>query len=383
MRILMMTTPVPTHFIPLVPLAWGLRAAGAEVLVAAQPDSIPVIRSAGLVATSVGEAFGVEAWMRGLLKEDKRPLECFARFAPEQMGFYGRVWMALARERVHDYLAVARDWRPELIIADQVEYAALLVAGVLGIPVLHHRWGIDSISDLALRDARVDLADLAAELDLDGLPMPAEKFDPCPPSLQLPSASPGTLIRCVPFHGFGELPPWHGRPRTRRVVVSLGSYTLLLNGVSHVRRVLHACASVPDVEIVATVGPEYWDALGPMPPQVRLVPRTPLHLFLDGCDAVVHHGGSGTTLAASVAGLPQLALPEMSDQFAAGERLAAVGAGITLDDVASQSDPTLLRDSLALLLDRPDYRGAAAELAREAAAMPAPAQVALELLRNY
>ncbi|HEY3610268.1 MAG TPA: glycosyltransferase [Pseudonocardiaceae bacterium] len=383
MRILMMTTPVPTHFAPLVPLAWGLRAAGADVLVAAQPDVLGMIRSAGLVATTVGGAFGLEESLRGRLTDGRRPLECFRRFAPEEMGFYGRVWMAHARDRVHDYLAVARDWCPQLIIADQLEYTALLVAGVLGIPALHHRWGVDSISDLALRDARVELAGLACDLGLDGLPLPDEKIDPCPPSLQLPSASPGTPIRSVPFNGFGELPAWHGRPRARRVVVSLGTMTLKLNGVPHLRHILRACACVPDVEVVATVDREYWDALGPLPPTVRLVPPTPLHLFLDSAAAVVHHGGAGTTLAASAAGLPQLVLPQWSDQFATGERLQAVGAGITLDDVAGQDDPALLRDSLELLLDKPDHRAAADDLGRDMAAMPAPAEVALDLLRKF
>ncbi|MFC9914406.1 nucleotide disphospho-sugar-binding domain-containing protein [Streptomyces sp. NPDC059862] len=383
MRVLMMSTAVPTHFAPLVPLAWGLRAAGAEVLVTAQPDVMPMIRSAGLVGAPIGEMFDGDTHLRGFLTEGRRPLECFTRFAPEEMGFYGRVWMDQARRNIHEYMELAREWRPQMIVADQVEYASLLVAGVLDIPVVHHRWGVDPISDLALRDARIELADLADEFGLDEVPMPTETLDPCPPSLQLPSTSKGTPIRHVPFNGYGEPPAWRGRPQRRRVVVTLGTRTLQLNGVPHVRRVIHACASVPDVEVVATVSPEYWDELGPMPSEVRLVPPTPLHLFMDSCDAMVHHSGSGTMLAATTVGLPQLALPQWSDQFALGERLEAVGAGITLDDVASQDDPALIRDSVELLLDKPEYRTAAAELGREIAAMPTPAAVAMDLLQKY
>lgn len=380
MRVLMMTTPVPTHFAPLVPLAWGLRAAGAEVLVAAQPDVLPMIRSAGLVGAAVGEEFGVDAWLRAKLVDGKRPVESFRRFGPDEMAVFGRVWMAHARQRVGEYLELARSWRPQLIIADQLEYTALLVAGALGIPALHHRWGVDSISDPALREAKVQLADVAGELGLPELPSPAAKLDPCPPSLQLPAASTGTPIRYVPFNGSGELPAWHGRPDVRRVAVSFGTNTLKMNGVPHVRQVLHACADVPDVEVVATVDHGYRDALGPLPAAVRLVPPTPLHLFLDSCAAVVHHGGSGTTMTASAAGLPQLVLPQMSDMFTTADRIQAVGAGIALDDAASQDDAALLRDSLESLLDKPDYRTAAEELSREMAAMPAPAAVAEELL---
>ncbi|MFG3165278.1 glycosyltransferase [Streptomyces sp. NPDC048232] len=382
MRIMMMSTAVPTHFAPLVPLAWGLRAAGAEILVAAQPDVMPMVRTAGLVGAPIGEKLDGDKHLSSFLTEGRRPLECFTRFPPEEMGFYGRVWMDQARANVHAYLELARQWRPQLIIADQVEYASLLIGGVLDIPVVHHRWGVDPISDLALRDARTELADLAEELGLPGLPAPAQTLDPCPPSLQLPTTSPGTPIRHVPFNGFGETPAWRARPPKRRVVVTLGTRTLQLNGVPHVRRVLQACAQVPDTEIVATVIPAYWDELGPMPSHVHLVPPTPLHLFIDSCDAMVHHSGSSTMLTAATAGLPQLALPQWSDQFALGDQLEAAGAGITLDTVARQDDPTLIRDSVQQLLDKPDYHTAAQAIGREIAAMPSPAAIAENLLHT-
>jgi glycosyltransferase len=384
MRVLLMTTAVPTHFTPLVPLAWALRAAGHDVLAVAQPDVIPAVRSAGLVAASVGEPFDMGAHMRTLLTEGKRPLETFPRFQPEEMGLFGRVWMRHARVVLPEYLALAQEMKPQLIITDQLEYTALLVGGAEGVPVLQHRWGVDPISDVALREARTELADLAAELGLAEVPEPAGRLDPTPPSLQLPEAGPATPIRYVPFNGTGVLPPWHradsGR---RRVAVTLGTSTLALNGVPHVRRVLRTCATLPETEVIATCDESYWDALGPMPPQIRLVPPTPLHLFLDSCDAVVHHGGGGTSLTASAFGLPQLVLPQISDQFATGERLRVVGAGISLEDVAGQDDPSTVVDSLRALLDEPGYRKAAEELSREMAGMPAPSTVAADLAGRY
>lgn len=384
MRVLMTTTAVPTHFTPLVPLAWALRAAGHDVLVVAQPDVVPTVRSAGLVAASVGAPFDIGAHMRTLLTENKRPLETFFRFPPEQMGIFGRIWMKHARVVLPEYLALARWFRPQLIVADQLEYTALLVGGVEGVPVLHHRWGIDPISDVALRDACTELADLAGDLGLDGLPSPVAKLDPCPPSLQLPSAEPGTPIRYVPFNGTGVVPSWHrAEPGVRRVLVSLGTSTLALNGVPHVRQVLRACATVPEVEVIATCDEKYWDALGPVPPKVRLVAPTPLHVFLDSCAVVVHHGGAGTTLTATAAGLPQLVLPQLGDQFAGGERLQAVGAGISLDDVAGQDDPAAVADALETLLSLPSHRKAAEELRHEMAGMPSPAAVAADLTQRY
>jgi sterol 3beta-glucosyltransferase len=42
---------------------------------------------------------------------------------------------------------------------------------------------------------------------------------------------------------------------------------------------------------------------------------------------VVHHGGSGTTHTAARAGVPQLVLPQLADQFYWGHRVAELGLG--------------------------------------------------------
>jgi glycosyltransferase len=384
MRVLVLTNPVPTHFTQLVPLAWAVRAAGHEVLVGAAPDVIPTVRSAGLVAASAGEPFEATKGVRSKLTGEKRLRETFERKPPEEMGFFAAVWIRQARVVLPEFLRIARSFRPQLIVSNHVEFASLLVGGAEGIPVVQHRWGVDPISGPAMPEARAALADLAGDLGLDELPLPAEILDPCPPSLQLVDVRPGTPIRYVPFNGTGELPSWH-RPESgvRRVVVTLGTATLALNGVPHVRRVLLACATLPDVEVIATCDETYWDALGPMPPRVRLVAPTPLHLFFDTCDAVVHHGGGGTSLTATAFGLPQLVLPQWSDQFDMGERLQDVGAGISLEDVASQDDPATLADALEALLSLPEHRKAAEELSREMAGMPSPAAVAADLALRY
>lgn len=44
-------------------------------------------------------------------------------------------------------------------------------------------------------------------------------------------------------------------------------------------------------------------------------------------DLVVHHGGAGTTAAALRAGVPQLLVPHIQDQFAHGRRIAELGLG--------------------------------------------------------
>ena len=53
----------------------------------------------------------------------------------------------------------------------------------------------------------------------------------------------------------------------------------------------------------------------------RLFPR---------CAAVVHHGGAGTTTTAARAGVPQVIVPHVFDQFYWGRRIAELGIGLAL-----------------------------------------------------
>src|SRR5437763_75827 len=55
MRVLMSSWAWPSHYMPLVPLGWALRAAGHDVRVASQPALARVITDSGLVAVPVGK----------------------------------------------------------------------------------------------------------------------------------------------------------------------------------------------------------------------------------------------------------------------------------------------------------------------------------------
>jgi UDP:flavonoid glycosyltransferase YjiC (YdhE family) len=93
-------------------------------------------------------------------------------------------------------------------------------------------------------------------------------------------------------------------------------------------------------------------------------------------DAVVHHGGSGTALAAAAAGLPQVVMPQGADQFQNAEFLAQLGvARAVLPGTTEDVLATFMRDALADL----QMKQAAIRLAEEIAEMPSAADVVDQL----
>jgi UDP:flavonoid glycosyltransferase YjiC (YdhE family) len=53
----------------------------------------------------------------------------------------------------------------------------------------------------------------------------------------------------------------------------------------------------------------------------------PHHLLFQKMAAVIHHGGAGTTATATRAGVPQIIVPHILDQFYWGDRIHALGLG--------------------------------------------------------
>lgn len=70
-----------------------------------------------------------------------------------------------------------------------------------------------------------------------------------------------------------------------------------------------------------------WARLKPeaLPPDWRLVTQAPHAALFPRCAAVVHHGGSGTMAQALRAGVPQVVLPLVLDQFHHAHRLHQAG----------------------------------------------------------
>ena len=91
--------------------------------------------------------------------------------------------------------------------------------------------------------------------------------------------------------------------------------------------------------------------LGPLPPHFFVVRDAPHAALFPRCAAVVHHGGSGTMAAALRAGVPQVILPVMLDQFHHAHHLLRLGLAPTapkLANVTARKLARALQEALAL-----------------------------------
>jgi UDP:flavonoid glycosyltransferase YjiC (YdhE family) len=134
-----------------------------------------------------------------------------------------------------------------------------------------------------------------------------------------------------------------------------------------------------DALVIVAAGRVPVDQLGSMPANVTVRQWVQQAALIPRTDVVVHHGGSGTTLGALAAGVPQLILPQGADQFANADAVCAAGAALRLlpgevsADAVAEHASNLLRRNLS------GHHDAARAIAGEIARMPSPDEVARQL----
>ncbi|WP_405872877.1 nucleotide disphospho-sugar-binding domain-containing protein [Streptomyces sp. NBC_00005] len=378
MRVLVISTPVDTHFLPLLPLIRALTDAGHEILVTGQPDVTRVAEAAGLPAVTFGEAFHSEDLRGGRRPAGLRPIEVFGRPDRQQIGGVAQVWRNHVPYFLPDYLELAREWGAELVLSEHMEFAGSIIGAVLGIPNVQHRWGVHPTAPAMLNFVRLYQGPVCERLGLDSVPVPDLLLDPAPPSLADREAPAARPIRPVPHTEPGT--PWTYRaPPGRRVAVALGGHTLDLDGTGLLRRIVDVLSGIGGVEAVVSAPPRHREAIGALPEGMSYTELTAPGLLFTGSDLVIHHGGANSTLGAAALGIPQLVLPQLGDAFVAGDRIADAGAGLALDSAELQNDPGQLAKAVRALLDDPARRADADAVRAEIARMPSPAEVAVQL----
>ncbi|AKZ58652.1 putative glycosyltransferase [Streptomyces ambofaciens ATCC 23877] len=366
MRALFTTAPLAGHLLPLVPIAWALRAAGHEVLVATREDFVPVALRSGLPSASCGPpaadlAGAAEA---GALA---RP-----RGAAEARGVLSGALARVARGSLAGVRRLADAWRPDLIVSERAEFAGPLVAAALGVPWVRYHWSVSSLEEYR-RAAEAEFAPELAALGLDRFPEAARVLDPWPVSLRRPDAVAHDGVRHVPAHGDAPVPDWaFTRGRGPRICVTLGTMLPRYGaaGMADFLTELVAETRGGDCELLVAVDDDVVARWPPLPSAVRYAGRLPLAEVLPACDAVVHHGGQGTSLTALAAGRPQVVMARLDDQFDNARALAAAGAALLVPP--SRATPAAVAAGCAEVLENALYAKAAAGLAEEMALLPSP-----------
>lgn len=367
MRLLVTGVPGLGHLHPVLPLALAATRAGHDVRVATGADRVEWVRRCGLAAHPSGlplAAMRERAAARGLTGPEL-PRQMFTSIAVPRM--------------VDDLLPLVDAWRPDLLLHEEGEYAAPLVAALRDLPCVTHSWSAPArtaegraLLDGPLREVWTAYGVTGPARQVGGL-----YLDACPALLQLPDlAHVGALV--VPVHPSGfdgppvAAPAWLATLPRPAVYVTLGSEPAF-SRPDLLQRLVDAAASVA-AGVVVTTGPHPASAVVAPHADVHVEQYLPQSLVLPAVDAVVAHGGAGTTVGALLHGRPQLVVPgpAPSQQGSAG-RVMAAGVGLRRD--WADATPGDLRTAISEVLGRADLRRAAQHVRDALTSLPAPDEV--------
>ncbi len=368
------------HFNPLIPIARAAQAAGHVVAVASRVSMRPTVRAAGFTAFVTGEADTGTAPVRTELRAPDAEHEAQV----VRRAFAGR----FARARAPLILELCKEWRPDLLVCDEMDFGAIVAAERAGIPyatVIVIAAGSFVPADLVAEPLQALRAEYGLPPD-PGLNMLSRYLvlSPVPPSYRDPrfplpptahSLRPPGLDRVAGDVG----PPWLARlDEAPTIYFTLGTVFNLESG-DLVARVVAALRELP-INLVVTVGNEFDPAeLGPQPSNVWVERYIPQATVLPHCDLVVSHGGSGTVIGALAHGLPLVLIPLGADQLVNADRCRALRVGRVLDAMTITAEK--VREAVSAVLADATFRQRAERIKAEVDSLPGP-EYAVALLER-
>jgi UDP:flavonoid glycosyltransferase YjiC (YdhE family) len=380
MRFLFATTSGTGHLTPMLPFAHALERAGHDVLVAGSGSAGALARGEGLAFRALAEPVPSEL---DAIHERLRSLS--ADDAPEAaiQDMFVRTYATAA---LRDMVLLTRSWRPDVVLRESTEFASALAAERCGVPQVRIGFALSSANeDWILALAAPALDELREPLGLPSDPNATrQRASVCltqsPRLMDLPGGH-----DLAPVHRFragddalpAELPDWWDGSDDPLVYLSFGTVLPQDGYPDMYRAAINALEGLP-IRLLVTIGRAADPAeLGPLPPWVHVEQWVPQAAVMPHAQAMVGHGGAGTTLAALAGGVPQVLLPVFADQPINAERVAESGAGLALD--MTPEGLGRLGGAVRELLEDPRYRSAAQEVADEIASLP-PVDEAVELL---
>jgi UDP:flavonoid glycosyltransferase YjiC (YdhE family) len=256
MRILFTFAGGIGHFLPLVPLASAIEARGHKVAFGAQSALLPTVKRAGFQSFETGGAtFHDDSKRLPLLN-----LDMDREYRVVRDTYAGR----LARARAAAIIERAIEWKPDLLVCDEMDFGCIVAAERLSIP--HATMLVIAAGSLARRDLIAEpLHALRAGHGLPPDPRLAMLsrylvLSPFPPSFRDPAFPlPETAhsFRPAAPDGAGSRTPleWFGRlPQRPTIYLTLGTVFNVESG-DLFQRVLQGIRMLP-VNVIVTVGPQ-------------------------------------------------------------------------------------------------------------------------------
>jgi UDP:flavonoid glycosyltransferase YjiC (YdhE family) len=370
MRVLFTFIGGSGHFRPLIPFARAAQDAGHTVAVAGAGGRYEEVTAAGFTAFRTSEPKPAQS--ADGPGERPAPLDLAAEERVMREGFAG----GGARRHAEAIRKLALEWKPDVIVRDEIDFGSAIAAETLGIP------SVNVIVLLAGGLARKEVVyDPIAALRADyRLPPDPElsRLDgrlvimPAPPSLRDPRRPlpPGTF-HCAP----GARVPRRERDNERPLIYfTLGTLDTYRDVFA---RMLAGLRDLP-VRVVTTVGRGLDPAsFGPQPEHVRVEQFVPQEEILAEADLVIAHGGSGTLIGSLAHGIPSVLLPMGADQPHNTWRCVELGTALELDPVTFTAQEAAR--AVTTVLGEDSYRRAARRIQDEINALPEPAE-ALRLI---
>jgi UDP:flavonoid glycosyltransferase YjiC (YdhE family) len=365
-RVLCTAFPAIGHLHPLLPLAVAARNAGHEVCVATAPDLVPWTVTCGVPARPVGPL------VRHLLArtDPRHPERLLTDAWPDAV--------------TADLTRLVEEWRPDVVVHEEGEYAALLVATRLGVPCATQSWATPARSPFERAEAVNRLGPLWERTGAAAVREPRVTgdlyLDACPPPFQLGGlrgVENAVPVRAVPFDGPAQAaPPWLAQMERPAAYVTLGADPEFSRR-ELLRQLVAAIAPLVST-VVLTTGPHDPRSLGQLPPNVRARAYLPQSLVLPNVALVVSQGGAGPLVGSLLQAVPHLVLPAHDQrQQAVASVTAGIGTGLRLP--ADQVTPDAVAAAVIELLSDLRFELAASKVRAQVERLPGPEQV-LELV---
>jgi len=372
MRVLFTSIRNIGHYQPLVPLIEACLRAGHETLVSTPPDLAERVAKTGAEFLPFGHPgdAGLEPLWRAMREVPEGERGSFVM---------GKIFAgACVRAALPALLEHVETRKPDVIVREAQEYAALLVGERTGVPSV--RVGISLEAPLLnLHDVVPALGEhrknLGLAVDAAGEALARERIvTQFPPSFW-PDPAAQRLFRFRAASPVDDAPlpkavpsAWSGSERPL-VYATLGTVAGTMNELtSAYRLVLDALGSVP-VHALLTTGEALDPAsLGPIPDNVHVERFVPQAELLGHVRAVVCHGGSGTVLGTLAAGVPMVVVPLFADQPTNAKEVAKVGAGLSVPYAGATAEA--IAQALTRVLREPSFTERARAVAAEIAALP-------------